>query len=81
MQSGDAHLWLRSHTRVTIIGLSNADDVLPTRADRTEDANPLVYRVRWDDGFEGDVFEDELLDRADQFERPDPPTFDDSKLG
>lgn len=33
-----------------------------------------MYKVRFNDGFEGTVFEDELLDDPSEYERPDPPT-------
>jgi hypothetical protein len=33
----------------------------------------LVYQVRFDDGLEWSVFEDELLTSPDEFERADPP--------
>lgn len=50
--SNDAELWHRTRQQVTVLrrlGLDEAD----------EEVGPM-YRVRFQDGFEGDVFEDEL---------------------
>jgi hypothetical protein len=73
--SSDAQLWYRSHQRVTVLGLDPDSDVpdIPTKAERADEGQPLVYRVRFADGHEGSVFEDELLDSETEYTRPDPP--------
>ena len=73
-KSSDAELWYRSHTQVTVLHCVNEDDFGGMTFDeRCEAATQLVYRVRFPDGFEGDVFEDELLTSEKFYERPDPP--------
>jgi hypothetical protein len=61
--SCDAELWHRTHQRVTV--LAGPDD------DPRNDPEHPVYRIRFDDGYEGDAFGDELLRSPRQFERPD----------
>jgi hypothetical protein len=46
---------------------------LPTLAERGNEGAPCLYRIRFDDGWESDVFEDELLTSREDFHRPDPP--------
>jgi hypothetical protein len=73
--SSDAPIWYRSHQRVTIlkcINLSDAEE-MPKQIDRFANGLQLMYRVRFEDGLQWDVFEDELLDLASEFERPKPP--------
>lgn len=74
--SEHAEWWYRSHQPVTVIGPSDGEDepAFPTLMERGEAGHPITYKARWDDGFEGDVFEDELLTSADFYE-PDlgPP--------
>lgn len=75
--SGDAKVWYRSHEMVTVIALTNYKSSLHDDTDfnqRNEDCCQLVYRAKWDDGFEWDVWEDELLNSKDDFQRPDPPS-------
>jgi hypothetical protein len=60
--SAHAQWWYRSHRPVVIL-----------RQAETDPGEPLVFTVKFEDGFEGDVFEDELLKSPDEFERPDPP--------
>ena len=73
-RSSDAEIWYRSHQQVTVIGEADHDgDKTHTFEERCEDGCQCVYRVRFDDGLEWDLFEDELLDSPKQFERPDPP--------
>ena len=70
-ESCDAELWYRSHQQVKVIGVSEwSHDNLQ---DRIEDATPRVYRIRFNDGFEGDAWEDELVNSPDEFYRPNPP--------
>lgn len=72
-ESCDADLWYRSHTRVTIIGPKNFDEAFGTEAERAEAGMPLVYRIRFSDGYEKDAFEDEMMSSKNSFNRPDPP--------
>lgn len=44
-----------------------------SREEREDAALPLVYQVQFPDGTEEDVFEEELLDSPDEFQRPPPP--------
>lgn len=78
-ESSDADLWHRSHQGVTVVRHDPTDHdcvraEAPTMAIRgTEYAMPCMYIIRFIDGHEAGVFEDELMtDRADFF-RPDPP--------
>lgn len=78
--SADAALWYRSQQEVTVLGLSPDSETevadLPV-GERLDVGMPMVWRVRFADGREGDVFDDELfVSRA--FFRPDgaPPPLD-----
>jgi hypothetical protein len=44
-----------------------------TKLERLLEGCPRVYRVVFEDGFEYDVFEDELMESKEEFERPDAP--------
>ena len=71
-ESCDSEIWYRSHQQVEVLSISemgNGD----TPQERGENGEPRVYKVRFEDGFEYDVFEDELMDSKDDFYRPDPP--------
>lgn len=70
--STDAQLWYRSHQQVTIIALDEKGHG-ETKTERLENGHPAVYKIKFDDGFEGGAFEDEVLDSNSEFERPDPP--------
>lgn len=59
--SEDAQLWYRSHQEVTVLGRGDDDGHAATHAERAENGTPRIYSVRFDDGHEGEVFEDELL--------------------
>ena len=78
-RSSHAEWWYRSHQKVTVLACVNIDDYdsddfrAMTQAERYERCVQLVYKVRWADGFEGDCFEDELLDSDDEYCRPEPP--------
>jgi hypothetical protein len=74
LQSGDAELWLRSHSLVEVLGCMNNDDYGHMTFDqRCYEACQLVYKIKFEDGFIGEAFEDELLDSPDEYERPEPP--------
>lgn len=70
-ESCDAELWYRSHQKIKVIEVSewSHDDL----QDRIEDATPRVYKIRFEDGFEGDALEDEIVDSPNKFYRPEPP--------
>lgn len=70
-ESGDAPAWYHSHQLVTVLGEGDHDG-FGTFADRSEAGQPKVYNVRFDDGLEWSVFEDELLTDPAGYERPDP---------
>lgn len=73
--STDAHLWYRSHQRVTVIGGPDGScvDEDMTFRQRGEEGVPNIYRVRFVDGLEADVFEDELTTSRRAWYRPNPP--------
>ncbi len=58
--SSDAALWHHTHQAVAVVGRVDADPEVGR-----------MYRVRFTDGFEGDVFADELLRAPCQYQRPD----------
>ena len=79
-RSADAPIWYRSHQQVLNLGHVGPEghdpclaDEIPTRQERAYEGCPCLYRVRFEDGLEWDVFEDELLDSPEEFTRPDPP--------
>jgi hypothetical protein len=73
--SSHAEWWYRSHQKVTVLACVNKDESGDmTQNDRFDKGHQLVYKIRWADGFEGDCFEDELLDSEDEYQRPEPPT-------
>jgi hypothetical protein len=75
--SNDADLWRRTHKPVVVISGPTYDDdpACPgcpeTALERADEGMPYLYRVRFPDGSEGDVFEDELLVSEQYFTRPD----------
>lgn len=74
--SKDAKLWYHSHQQCEVLGMipnAGVDCDIRSQIERFEIGHQIVYRCRFDDGFEWDVFEDELLDDKSDFERPDPP--------
>lgn len=73
-ESQDAELWYRSHQLVTVIEFAPNDGWgIESYEERCKVGCPIVYAIRFNDGFVGDVFEDELLDNKKEFFRPDPP--------
>lgn len=73
--SDDAKLWYRSHQQVVVTRVADVDPVAyTTLTERCDCACQLLYKVTFDDGFEGTVFEDELMISQRQFCRPNPPT-------
>ena len=70
-QEGPA--WYHSHQKATILSLVEGG-YGDTFSERSESGQPAVYKVKFADGLEWDVFEDELMDSPDGFYRPDPPS-------
>lgn len=70
--SADACLWYRDHLPAVVLGVADCEaqgrPELDTLAARMDAACPMVYRVRFPDGLEWDVFEDELLTGAEHFD-------------
>lgn len=60
--SSDAELWHHTHQLVTILKRV-------TNIDETDVGK--MYRVRFDDGFEYDVCDDELVKSPEEYYRPD----------
>lgn len=74
--SDHAEWWYRSHQEVTILEEAASDGWdISSYEERQEAGTPKVYTVLWEDGFSGDVFEDELLLTPAGFDRPDPPKY------
>lgn len=72
--SEHAEWWYRSHQQVTVLGEAPHDGWPGSSfEERVEAGQPKLYNIRWDDGFEGAAFEDELLNSTSGYERPDPP--------
>lgn len=75
--SADAKLWYRSHKQVKVLGVGGCEpaSLEMSLAERIEAAMPVTYVVRFfEDGFVGEVFEDELVSGPEAFQRPAPPT-------
>ncbi len=71
-ESCDSEIWYRSHQKVLVLSITHNGGG-NTPKERAEDGDPRVYKVRFIDGFEYDVFEDELMDDPSGFYRPNPP--------
>lgn len=72
--------WYHSHQRVTVVRPNDQPDdtdadwsAASTWEERAEDCLPRTYVVRFADGVEWTVFEDELSTTRRVWERPDPP--------
>lgn len=72
-QSGDAEIWYHSHEQCEVVAVVGETAAYTTLAERAEQGMQMTYKVRFDDGTEHDVFEDELMESRDSFQRPDPP--------
>lgn len=80
-ESCDAELWYHSHQPVTVIREEEEHDGHGLTLDeRIEAAQLKVYRVRFKDGFEYTVLEDELFTDPKHWEREDPPDYDPSVM-
>jgi hypothetical protein len=73
--SADAELWYRSRSPVTVIGLDPDGEaaVAASLIERAEAGMPLTYIVRFPDGHEAGVFEDELLTHERHFSAAHTP--------
>jgi hypothetical protein len=72
--SADAKLWYHSHQVVEILSCENDDEFGDlTFEERIDNGTPLVYKVKFSDGFKSEVFEDELCASPEDYCRPDPP--------
>ena len=56
--SSDAELWHHTHQKVIVLS-------------KLKDTELPMYRIRFADGLESDVFSDELINSPKEFERPD----------
>lgn len=65
--SEDAPQWYRSHDTVTVLRFDHEGSA-DTLDRRLEIGEPSSYIVRFEDGFEGGVFEDELFTSPDGFD-------------
>jgi len=73
MDSCDAELWLHSHQQVTVLSIVERG-FGKTPKERGHNGEPRIYKIRFNDGFEYDAFEDELMRTPKEFVRPAPPT-------
>ena len=73
-ESCDAEIWYRSHQKVEVVGYIKSDgEGIYSQEERFENGVQLLYKVKFQDGLEWEVFEDELLDREEDYLRPNPP--------
>lgn len=70
--SPDYPLYLHSHQKCTILYITEPG-IGETETERYENAAQRLYKVKFNDGFEWSVFEDEILDSPEEYQRPDPP--------
>lgn len=84
--SCDALIWYRSHTQATVIAgpfldchaiiekdFEGENSIPKSFERRMNTALVLNYRLSFDDGFQADVFEDELFSNKERFSRSSPP--------
>ena len=73
-ESADAELWYHTHQEITVLGFAKCDQPCARSfKERVEAGGQLLYKVRFDDGLEYDVFEEELMSNVKGFCRPNPP--------
>jgi len=70
-ESCDGEIWYRSHQKVKVLSVSEWS--FDSLQDRINDGQPRVYLVEWEDGFQYDVYEDELFESPNEFYRSSPP--------
>lgn len=66
--SCDAELWKRSHQKVKVVSVIEPG-IGDSPEERAEEGAPRVYKIMFEDGFEYDVFEDELMNSPKDFFR------------
>ena len=72
-ESVDAKLWYHSHQQCRVVKM-NARGYGKDIDERSINGQPAVYLVKFADGFKWSVWEDELLTKRSEFNRPDPPS-------
>lgn len=70
--SADAEIWHHSHQKACVFARGH-QGYGKTYKERADNGEVNMYRVRFADGFECTVFEDELCESRKDFCRPDPP--------
>jgi len=70
--SSDAQLWYHSHQPVIVLSMEEKGEGID-ETERAYNGAPAVYKVKFEDDFVGVVLEDELVNSAKDFFRPDPP--------
>lgn len=69
--SVDKELWYRTHQKILVLSIVESGNG-NTKMERSEAGEPRVYNVKFlEDGYIGDVFEDELMNSREEFYRPD----------
>lgn len=71
-ESADAKVWYHSHQKCLVLKMVE-EGCGHTFRQRADNGQQALFRVRFNDGVEWDVFEDELDTSKSFFERPDPP--------
>lgn len=70
--SSDAELWYRSHSRIMVLSIVEEGCGIDEK-ERGKNGQPAVFKIKFEDGFIYDAFEDEIVSSKNQFFRPDPP--------
>ena len=70
--SCDVELWKRSQQKVKVLSIKEYGEG-KTKLERLDNGTPRIYKIKFNDGFTGDAFEDELIASPKNFERPAPP--------
>lgn len=79
-ESSDAEAWYHSHQRCIVLAEEPSDAWEgSTFKERGEEGQPKLYRVRFNDGIEWAVFEDELMTDPGGFYQPHPPGYSGEK--
>lgn len=83
--SRDARAWYRDRQPVTVLGIDQGGEYkehpipgseFSTLNERLEAGMPMVYRVRFPDGYEHSAFEQELMTDPSHFWQEGPPGLD-----
>ena len=70
--SQDSEIWYHSHQKVKVLDIVELGNG-KTKEERLEIGEPRIYKVKFNDDFICDIFEDELLNNKSEFCRPEPP--------